>query len=315
MSPLTQDKKTDMQDNESINLEKIETLIKSSRELYITDPNLAKTIIDKAYILSRSLKYDYGMGESLRVKGNVYWAAGDYEQAVKSLIRARQFFEKLEDNERLTLVFKSLGRVYHSLSDTGNSLRFYHLALDTAELDQNNDNIANCSYGLGFAYYHILDYQKALTYFQKGMVRYEIVGDKFGMAIGYNNFADVCMKISDGEKALEFAIKAYELLIESKRNNEGHAAEFYITIGDAYPLNNNLKSASEYFDKALEIAKKTDYKEGQIFSNIKIGELKIKENLYHDARIYLKRAMKLAHETCNISEERKCIDLLTKLNG
>ena len=86
------------------------------------------------------------------------------------------------------------------------------------------------------------------------MVRYETIGDKFGMAIGYNNFADVCMKISDGEKALEFALKAYELLKESKRHNEGIATEFFITIGDAYLCNDNVNAASEYYDKAFEIA-------------------------------------------------------------
>ncbi len=312
MDPTTNDEKSTVRDDATAIREKIDSLIDSARELYISDPHQASSEIEEAYNLSKSLSYDFGIGESLRVMGNVAWVQGEVELAVGNFRGARAVFEKLKNNERLTLVFKALGRAYHSLSDSGNSLRYYHLALDTAEMDKNDENTATSCYGLGFAYYHALDYPRALAYFQKGMVMYEALGDKFGTAIGYNNFADICLKISDVEKALNFALKALDLLEENNSQEEGYASEFHITIGDVYLARDDQDRAYEHYKRALKVASKAEYLEGQIFSNTKIGELKSQLHLYDEARIYLEKAFKLAREAGIQAEERKCRDLLAK---
>jgi len=179
-------------------------------------------------------------------------------------------------------------------------------------LAKDDESTATCCYGLGFAYYHTMDYHKSLTYYQKGLVLNEGIGDKFGTAVGYNNIADICLKIADVDKALEFALKALDLLEEAGQHEDGFASEFQITVGDIYLAQGLHDKAEERYLLALQISRNVDYIEGQIFSNTKLGEFKLRLKLPEEACEYLERGMNLSHEAGNITEERKCRDLLAQ---
>jgi|GEM_PF-2570853 len=98
MDPTSVEQKPTNSDPETAIREKIDDLMATSRENYISDPQKAKVDVEKAYALAKSIEYEYGLGECLRVLGNIAWVQGNAEIAVGNYRGARAVFEKLGDN-------------------------------------------------------------------------------------------------------------------------------------------------------------------------------------------------------------------------
>lgn len=314
-APMTDDEEIVRQLNSNAGAQDIDLLIDTGRNLYISDPDKSKFHLDEAVSLAQKLKYKSGLASAFRVLGNVFWVKGDYEAAMERYHRAKNIFVRLDDKENLILVYKAIGRTYSNLDDLGNSLRYLHLALDVAEEIDNQASIATCCNGLGFAYYHNCDYDMALTYFQKGLVINETLGNKFGSAMSYNNIADICRKFKKLDQALDFALKALDLLEQIGRHNEGFACEFNLTIADIYLEQNKNEHALKRYNKAHAISVNIDYKEGIILSSAKLGKYYIKINKFDQAAEILKSAVALAAETGNSKEESHCRRLLKMLEN
>ncbi|MFH2036609.1 MAG: hypothetical protein ABIJ45_09420, partial [Candidatus Zixiibacteriota bacterium] len=81
--------------------EKVDILIELGRVLYLKDPERMRIYIEEAHQLARELNYTIGIANSLRIKGNLYWVAGDYKSAMDHYQGAKKVYDRLEDFENL----------------------------------------------------------------------------------------------------------------------------------------------------------------------------------------------------------------------
>src|SRR5690606_34288890 len=96
-------------------------------------------------------------------------------------------------------------------------------------------------------FYEQKDYSKAEKYFQRSLDIRIKRNDKRGMAITYNNLANIAMDTDRFARALELQQAA--LKINEEQSQAEEIGKNYVNQGKIYQRMNRLQEALNYFDR------------------------------------------------------------------
>ena len=195
--------------------------------------------------------------------GIKHYNNGKYTEAISAFESAISFDKTNVD------YYIDLAMSYIELGQYETALEQFGFAL---ELDPENQKIHR---GLGIAYLGVADYEKSLSSFANALSYARgKVGDLEFDILDYRGIAEVKSKM------YAEAIDTYTILIDI----DYHTSEHYYLRGNVYLLLDDLESAGNDFEKAIELAP----------SNYKIY-LDVYQGLYKsypdDAKKYLERAL------------------------
>lgn len=103
----------------------------------------------------------------------------------------------------------------------------------------------------------IADYTLAMSYYQRTLYQSQLqYGEQAEWtAAAYNNISSIQYVQGNYAKALEYLLKALDILIVVLCEQHPHVASNYNNIGSVYRNQGNYTQALEYHQKALEIQK------------------------------------------------------------
>src|SRR5690606_21216145 len=105
----------------------------------------------------------------------------------------------------------------------------------------------------GNIFYEQKDYEKSEQYFQKSLAIRVKRNDKRGIAMMYNNLANVSMDTERFAQALELQHKSLKINEELQQLEE--IGKNYVNLGKIYQKMNRLQEALNYFDRGEKIFK------------------------------------------------------------
>ncbi|MBV6485546.1 MAG: Photosystem I assembly protein Ycf3 [Flavobacteriales bacterium] len=151
------------------------------------------------------------------------------------------------------------------------------------------------SYGnIGLIYHELGNYAKAIEYQTQSLKIDEKLGNKYGIASSYNNIGNIYHEQKYYEKAIEFYSKGLKLGEEIKEND--CISSCLLGLGSVYYSQKKYNKALDHFMRGLEISKENDFK--QIMANA-LGNIGL---IYYDQGNY-SQALEIQTACLKIDEE------------
>jgi adenylate cyclase len=285
---------------------KVQLMLDLSKEYFGSDPQEAISISNKAFTLSKSVDYDWGMGYSLKNIGIGYYFISDYVQALVYWKQAKLIFEESNDRTGVANMLSNIGAIYSDQGFYVRSLELYMEALKLAEELSDSSRIATVTQNIGAIHHKNKNYEESLRTYLKGLSIFESLNEADGMGLASRNIAEIYYAKDQydsaqfyGQKSLKFLegtayySQAFSILGLTNIAKGSHQAglaqlnksyEYALSVGNkvaiAQSLNalakgyeeiGNLNLAIENFEKSklksLEISYANEYLE-EVYSSL-----------------------------------------------
>ncbi len=214
-----------------------------------------KELCDKA--VKKALLIDPLNAKANHYRGNLYWEAKEYINAIEAYNKA------IEINPKLSYPYYGLGNVYRALKEYDKAIGAYNKAI---EIDPKFSYPYN---GLGNVYAELKEYNNAIKAYNKAIE----IDTKYSYP--YNGLGNVCADLKEYDKAIE----AYSKAIEIDPIYDGP----YFNIGLVYQETEAYEDALAAYEKFIELTNDRE----EYFKSLaqaKIKELKklIKSGSYNE---------------------------------
>jgi len=164
--------------------------------------------------------------------------------------------------------FNNIGVLANDKGDIDKALIYYQKGLMLQQEINDKTGIAGSLNNLGFIYDHLGDIPKALEYYHKCLNINEKINNKVGVSTVLNNLGLIYKNQNEIPKAIEYYTRSLKIC-EEIEDVEGIGAALN-NIGVAYDELNNIPKALEFYNKSLAVYKAGNNKEGvgSILNNI-----------------------------------------------
>ncbi|ASK31696.1 hypothetical protein CEY12_16945 [Chryseobacterium sp. T16E-39] len=214
--------------------------------------------------------------------------------ALEALVSAR----KNNDKEEEAKAFQNLGTSHIILGNYDKALGNFNLSENILLSLKQEDKavkgiLAKVLGSKGIVYSEQNNYAKALENDFRAMRLYESINNRVQLAKIYNNIGVIYNSIDDGEKALNYFLKAYNI---QKVIKDPALAVSCSNIGLIYLNNKDLKKAKAFFDESIiEFQKNPNKRDmGELYNNI---------SQYYITKKDLKTAEKYLFDAVKISKD------------
>ncbi|OKH29033.1 hypothetical protein NIES2101_43485 [Calothrix sp. HK-06] len=201
--------------------------------------------------------------------GKVYNSLGDKQQALKFYNQSLPLSIDVGDKAGQATTLTNIGFVYNSLGDKQQALKFYNQSLPLMIEVGNKEGQAATLNNIGFVYNHIGDKQQALKFFNQSLPLMIEVGNKAGQATTLNNIGNVYSSLGDKQQALKFYYQSLPLIIEV--GDKAGQATTLNNIGLVYSSLGDKQQALKFYYQSLPLTIEVGDKAGQAITLNNIG--------------------------------------------
>ena len=280
--------------------------------------------------------------------GNNAGDANDLDKAVEYYEEAFMLMDTLQNKEGKAMILSLIAYTYMQKGYFPLSLEYYQKSLSLFEKLENNGILIQDLRGIGVVYEAMENYPKALTYYQQVLKIKEEDGDLAGQVDVLNDIGQNHFLKAEYETAIEFYYKALQIQREL-RVHEIRLSNTLINIGSVYEKLNQLDSADVYlqsalgtlkinkefklytsglislgrvykkrgvlslaessFAEALDISKKSGFRQFQMEASEELYQIFSKKNNYRQALHYYKAYQNLQDSLFNVKNMEKVVRL------
>ena len=235
------------------------------------------------------IQYDYANENNLEawkpgallIIGRVLDRKGIYSKAIEKYQEAVSYYKESNDISNLGSFYNDMAIIHVSMEQYTEAQDYFNKIIkiameagDSSELDVYYNNLA-------ILFRLKKDYESALSYYDKSLQMKIKNNDQLGMALVYNNLGTAYMDLNDYEVAYENLIKSYNIRKLIGDNNRvitslNNLCEYFIKI-------NNLKEASSFGLKAVEMSQEMDLKDEMIIAYKQMYTIHKKNKQYSKA--------------------------------
>lgn len=247
--------------------------------------------LGKKGVKSRFIKImqEFKSPESLLITFEYFFNIGDLVSCEKILNKI-----VLQNAEVETVIlakfYLNIGRLFHAKSDFDSYKNCIEKSLNFYKLINNNHGIASCLLELGNIYDHIGNLELAEKFYLDAKKLFQYNNDELNIARCYINMSDLYLTRGDHKLCAEYINNA--LVIFEKGNDLEGLILSNEKLGHLVSTNDK-KEAIKYYNNALNISKKLEYKSNIAAQNINIGNLLDRKNESEEALDYYNRALKI----------------------
>ena len=201
----------------------------------------------KAKELAEKMKSNLLKGEAMRHLGWDYFAAGEYNQAIKILEEIFPIVDNLLEVKAVeykrvkrlqAVAMGSLGNIFLSKGDYNKALDYYLKSMRINEEISNFDHLSVNLSNIGLIYSDLGDYGKALDYYRRAIKITRQTGNRAQEANCLTNMGLVYREQENYPLALEYYFNS--LAIDIELNNKRGLGDEYGNIGLVYSDLGNL---------------------------------------------------------------------------
>ncbi len=220
--------------------------------------------------------------------GQTYFKTGNSPEAYKHTYQSL-LLAKLTNNKDLIIKLNSnMGALFTHLEDYDEALKFYTIALDGFDPEEQNPTKSGILANLGYLYLYKNDYTKALEMLDQSLPLLEKANNTEMLTKVYLAYGAVYFHINRYTDALYYLEKA-NTYDKSPKDTMNKAFSF-LGLGTIYLALNNVTKAHEYLNLSLDLYESIDYKTGIAKTSIALYELNKKEKSEEKALYFLEQA-------------------------
>ena len=239
---------------------------------------------------------------------------GDYLKADSIINLSLKLLENVNFKSGFFNALTNKGVIYWYQDNYPKALEFQLRALHVAELMNNKLFISRALANIGLIYASKNGYDKALDYYHQSLKIKREIGDKKAIVILLSNMAKIYDDKNDEEHALDYYSQSLKVAQDVK-NITGMIALNYEGIGNIYKKQGKFAKATFYFENAFRIADSLQDKKLISSTLVNIGSLQCLKGDHKTAELNLNKALKIAIDIGNISNQKEAYFKLSEVYG
>jgi signal transduction histidine kinase len=280
------------------------------------DGKQARSYLDQAFALAKAKNLYNSMGGAYAYIGSLYYYNDEYDSALEYYHKGIAYFQKdttLDSRLSIATLQSEIADVSVAHGSFTDAVPVYLQAIDTIKrYDPNNHNdIGNLYLAVGSVYRKMLQFDKSLSYDDKGVE--ELKKDKTSPAAAalaaLFSTGDL-ISLNSNNEALKH-LNQIQQIADSLHSNSLYS-QLYNAWGSYYHQIGNIKNAIESYQRALHYAVLTNNKFDQISALRQIGLDYIEMKNYQAGANYLKHALSLIRSLGDKHRERSTLKDLGK---
>jgi len=237
--------------------------------------------------------------------GNMYFEKGDYLNAIKNIVEAKNFYETHQLFSDLIITYIRLGIIYQDMNDFERSISAYREAKKRNDIVQDIRHAITITLNIGVLYTVVNDNpDSAKTYLNAALTASEkIPGQELSSALALVNLSNVAINQENYGLALEYLLKVYDSPIIKNRNHELSAV--MINMGNAYLHLGQLDKAEKFAMQGVMLAQKNKFLKYEKTGYEVLRSVAEKRNNYHQALTFQLKADSLQEHILNNDVKQK----------
>ena len=304
----------------------------------------AKSYQQRSLAICRELGDQHGQVIALVATGYYDVNLGEPAKAIDAFAEGLSIARAVNDLRLETLALAAIGNIKRKLGERQEALSSYHAAKLQAERIGDKTSLAIVTSGIGVVSLEMGDYHAAFEYVGTAVKIFEANGQKWGAAEAKLDLGKILQARGEEQQALDtlneaLALfrslsmqrlesvtlrtiglvyssrgdvrsalasfqKALRLLNPDLRKDQRHAAYTLNYIGKAYEDLNQPDRAERYYQKALELAKRSKDPQGEGLSLYNLAHLERARGNLEQAATHIKAAIDIAEKTrTNVSSQ------------
>jgi tetratricopeptide (TPR) repeat protein len=277
--------------------EKIELLNKLAAAYNNRDPEAQIRVAGEALALAQQGNDRQGEARALLTIGCGHLARNEATEALESLSRSRDLYQKLGNLPRRLDCIKNIGWVYENMGDFDQAMEQYREVLELARSNGYEKGEAQALQFIGIIDSYSARFDSALDNFLKALTIQERLGDKINIANLQSSIGTVYCELGDYERGLERFRMAFDFY-----EQEGVQANMAIALGNigiAYENTDRPEKALTAYQRALEISEEIGDRMsvGRALGNM--GGTYVDLQKFDEARQCYERALEIWREAGN----------------
>lgn len=238
--------------------------------------------------------------------GATYRQRGDYPVALDYYFKALKLYSRLNSEIDKADVCNNIGIVYLYQKDYEKALKYYKVALETYNTHEYNEGRGTAYLNIGEVYAKMGELDTAKDYYIKALVFAKSENDMEGIGTIYNEIAYINIVQNNLHEATYYLRQANDIF--TRLNNSIRIAECNINYGDLYMRTNDYQKAQQHYQKALDIANKTQILPILSTANKKLSDIHEKLNNPTEALLLYKNHIKIRDSLYNKENTRKLFE-------
>ena len=268
-------------DKEPKEREYLEIICDSFSKYPSHDPEILKSTAN------RLLHKDFSDNTKFFSYGNYMLAEAEYyRQNYKESLEKYELsltgFKTLKDTYRTAVIYSTIGIVHFILGNDDKACEAYLNGFDLYKELDDKRGLGDSYNNLALIYWRADNFEKADYYQLLGINMYKEVGETRSLADMYNNYAANLVKKKQYDKALFYYQQAFN--IYQTLGEETGKSIITFNIGELYLAHqNNIDSASFYFNKAHQAFSRDGDTINLVYSYKKLAEINILNKEFKEA--------------------------------
>jgi tetratricopeptide (TPR) repeat protein/serine phosphatase RsbU (regulator of sigma subunit) len=275
----------------------VNCLLNIANYYYLTYPDTAIIICEKAKKMSEKINYTIGRAESYGWLGYLMHSQGQIEKALEYYHQSLKIKEKIGDKGGIATSLNNIGMIYDNQGKSEKALQYYLQSLKIKEKIGDKGGIATSLNNIGYIYYNQGQIEKALQYYHQSLKIQEEIGNKGGIALCLNNIGMIYDNQGQSEKALQYYLQC--LKIKEKIRDKGGIAISLNNIGNVYYNQGQIEKALQYYHQSLKIQEEIGNKVGIALSLNNIGNVYYNQGQIEKALQYYLQSLIIQEEIGN----------------
>lgn len=218
----------------------------------------------KAYKIRKAIKDDKGLAKINNNLANIYEKNGQYKMAMATFLDALQYFESINDDKNSHIIKGNIGLILLKLKNYPKAFTYINDVVEFQEENKATAELCVSCLNLGNVYLQMNDTVNALKQYGKSLKYCTLVGNKKGMASGYNNIGSIKTEQKKSKDALAFYEKSKKT--REQLNSDIDKANFNFNIAEEYVKHNKLIEA-----KQLLLSTKQIFEKEKLYDKLQIN--------------------------------------------
>jgi signal transduction histidine kinase/Flp pilus assembly protein TadD len=289
--------------------ERIDVLNDLAYHLRSKDMERAEVLCEEALSQALRLLHRYGIATGYRNKGVFAYNRGNYQEALKHLSEASNWFQKIQDIRGHATVLSNKGLVYWKLGEHSKAMEAYMAAL--AIYLQMHDRVNQCSVlvNIGGLYQTMGNLGKAQEFYEEALELAKICELYVEWGTVLSNIGAIHYYNNDKQKALEYFLQALE--IRQKTNQQREISVSLLNAGTAYFDLGETEKGLAMMKESLERCRAMGDRSGEAHTLQAIGHSLLSTKQYQEALRYLHESLKVIQEIGTKPLEKQTQQLLS----
>ena len=301
--------------------DRIDLYEKIGYEFLYKNPDTANVYIDKLIDLSENARYDKGLALGYNRKGTYYIITAQYSHAIRMLLKAIPYYEKLHDSSGIAKVYGNIGALDYYLRDYKSALENFNRAMNYVPENDSANNASRFLTNFSGVYRSMNMPDSALVYANKAIRINTQLKQPRELSISYVNMGAAQFELKEYDKALATlnnAIDYPELPTQFLLIARIYKARSYIALGQIDAAEEELEDLEDQCDKLKDqdlllqlyktkseyFAKSNDYKSALAYSEKYIA---LNAKLHNTEQIQTQQNLKVQFETKQKEDQNKIL--------